>query len=343
LWCQKKPYGYIIGENRKLAPGDAHEVATVRRIFAEYIAGKSVRETCFALNANGERNGNAGQWSSSTVRGMLVNKAYVGTFDRCGVTIQNNHPAIIDAATFATVQRLLVERKPLTTPVFGGGDYLFTGLIRCGKCGSAMHGRRDGGKAKYYCVSWTHNKSCDANAVHQGELAEHVIDAVCDRFMNPAVVKRLRDELHRQVKTTTRQVNVEKLRQQVTAIEGKLAKAKRRLVEVDHDMLAVVQENIRDLIRQRGDIDAALDAAKTPQNALMAAADAKVDMAMERFARLRETLQQADTIALRELLRETVTKVDVWAERRQRGRQAVFMLDHGTIYARPVDLCGLPR
>ncbi len=227
----------------------------------------------------------------------------------------------------------------MTTPHRGGGNFLFTRLVRCGKCGAAMHGTPGWkGALHYACTHARDNGSCEGNRVKQDELAEHVVDAIVQRFTNPAIVARLRDELHKQVKTTTRKANVGSLTKRLASIDGKLVKAKRRLCEVDVDMLPVVQEHIRDLTRQRTEVQAAWEAAKTPQAALIGDADAKVQAAMERFARLRQTLQASNTAALRELLAETVGKVEVWSERN--GRQ--YHLQRGLIHVRMQELFCFP-
>lgn len=59
------------------------------------------------------------------------------------------------------------------------------------------------------------------------------------------------------MKSTTAKINVERTRKQLATVEGKLTKAKRRLVEVDPDMLAVVQEQMRDLDRRWGELQTA--------------------------------------------------------------------------------------
>ena len=64
---------------------------------------------------------------------------------------------------------------------------------------------------------------------------------------------------------------------------------------------------------------------------------------MGRFARLRETLQQADTVHLRELLSQTIDKVEVWSNPVMRGRRRVFQLDRGIIHLRSDELNKLLR
>lgn len=345
-WQGKIPYAYTVNGTRKLMHGDAHEVTIVRRVYAEYIGGKSIRHVCHHLNAAGERSRSGNEWSPTTVNKLLTNLAYIGTYAHGDVVIEGNHPAIIDRATFDTVQRLLTERQPLTTPFMGGGGYLFTGLLRCGECGSAMCGRTPhSGNQAYHCSGYTSKGAsyCNRNTVVQAELAERVTTAVAERFTNPSVLRRLRDELHRQVKATTGKVNVERTRKQLTAVDEKLVKAKRRLVEVDADMLPLVQDHLRDLQRQRTELQAALDATRTPADALRSAADESIDAAVSLFARLPETLQRGDTTDLRGLLRETIETVEVWTDKRPHGRLYQFDLARGVVHLRGANLFPWPR
>ena len=59
---------------------------------------------------------------------------------------------------------------------------------------------------------------------------------------------------------------------------------------------------------------------------------------MKLFSRLRETLQQADTMRLRELLSRTIEKVEVWSNPVMRGRRRVFQLERGVIHLRSDEL-----
>ena len=63
---------------------------------------------------------------------MLSNVVYIGVRRFHDIEIQNNHPALIDGKRSDAVQRLLTERKGITTPHEDGGRFLFTSLLRCG-------------------------------------------------------------------------------------------------------------------------------------------------------------------------------------------------------------------
>ena len=129
----------------------------------------------------------------------------------------------------------------------------------------------------------------------------------------------------------------------MTTLDKNLTKAKRRLLRVDDDMVPVVSDHIRELTGKRDELQASLKAAQTPVRTRLADVDAKVDKAMGGFARLRETLQQADTGHLRELLSHTIDKVEVWSNPTTRGRRRVFQLERGVIHLRSDELKNLLR
>lgn len=342
IWQGRIPYGYVRSKGGKLAIGDATEVATVQRIFNEYTRGASLRSIAHTLNADGIEAGDGRGWAAGSVRSKLTNPAYVGTFKWNELELRNNHPAIIERATFANVQRLLDERQTVTTPKENGGEFLLTSLLKCGKCGSPMCGLRQGHREYYRCQGHNRNGSsfCDLNLVKQPEVLEHVITAVESWLTNPKIVQRLRAELHKQVATKTTKASPARLAKQLATLEGKLTKAKRRLMECDSDMLTEVQQGIRDMRAEQLRLEAALEAARTPQDALTDEQDERIDKAMATFSTLRKTLVKADAVLKRELLRETVQRVEVWSERQTTGRQSTFRLVRGVVRVRSDNLFG---
>jgi len=342
-WQGKIPFGYIVVD-RRLQLGDPLQVEIIRRIFREYIEGRSLASIAHRLNAEGLQAINGGRyWIPHSIREKLKNPAYVGTFRWNDIEIPNNHPAIIDVADFATVQRLLGERQTVTTPKRDGGDFLFTSLLRCGKCESAMHGYANGPRLYYWCQGHKTKGSafCDLNAVKQNELLGYVVDTIEAHWMNPATVKAIRDELHSIVAEEHPKVSPKQIEGQLTALDAKLTKAKRRLVEVDTDMLPIVQEQIRELRSQHDQLQAALRATGTPRNALFAEVDERIDRAVTAFCGLRGVLESADPVHRRETIRQTVHHIDVWAERNG-GRKNNFRLDHGLITLRDDNLFTSP-
>ena len=150
----------------------------------------------------------------------------------------------------------------------------------------------------------------------------------------------LRDELHRQVNRDNPEVGPDEIRKQLSAIEGKLSKAKRRLVEVDTDLLPIDQEHIRDLCRQQAQLQDTLEAARMPRERIYADVDGRIDKAMQAFSRLRETLRKADPVHQRNFFQEAIQRIDVWAYPHQNGKRDVYRLERGFIRLRDDNLLG---
>ncbi|MDQ0010532.1 DNA invertase Pin-like site-specific DNA recombinase [Luteibacter jiangsuensis] len=68
-----------------LVPGPANEVAVVRRIFREYVGGRSLRQIAIRLNADEIPNLLGRRWVYGAIRRILVNEKYIGNnvFSRC--------------------------------------------------------------------------------------------------------------------------------------------------------------------------------------------------------------------------------------------------------------------
>lgn len=144
---------------------DEEQAAVVRRIFARYLMGDSVRKICRDLEADGIRTvRGCEKWSDSTVQHMLRNEKYIGDallqktyiqdiFTRKSMKnegqlpkyyVHNCHPAIIDRSTFQKVQEEIARRsskkkisaKAKTELGKYSGKYALSELLVCGECGS---------------------------------------------------------------------------------------------------------------------------------------------------------------------------------------------------------------
>ena len=144
---------------------DETQAAVVRRIFARYLMGDSVRKICRDLEADGIQTvRGCEKWSDSTVQSMLRNEKYIGDallqktyvqdiFTRKSMKnegqlpkyyVHNCHPAIIDRVTFQKVQEEIARRagkkktssKAKTELGRYSGKYALSELVVCGECGS---------------------------------------------------------------------------------------------------------------------------------------------------------------------------------------------------------------
>jgi len=177
-----KVYGYT--RDYEIIP---EEAAVVKQIFADYIGGMGVLAISKKLLAGGEK------FSVNTLRQMLRNEKCAGnlllqkTFTQDHLSkrrvknegqlpqylVENNHVAIIDAATFEAVQteyarRTAAQHRAGVTNATEKGafsqhalacpppaeGYTFTGMIRCGICGTAYRHKIAGSAPKYKKSVW---------------------------------------------------------------------------------------------------------------------------------------------------------------------------------------------
>jgi len=338
-WQSKTPFGYVLVD-RRLQLGDPLQVQIVRRMFQDYIDGHSLRSIAVRLNADGYSGLTENGWTVTTVREKLTNITYIGMYRWADIEIPGNHPAIIDAETWAQVQLRLGERKHRTTPHTNGGGFLFSGLVGCGKCESAMTGFADDGTVHYRCHGHATKGSCDRNSFKQDDLLACVVDTIEQHWMNPKIVSRLRSMLHELVDAEHPKVDAMQLEGQLATLDAKLTKAKKRLIEVDADMLPDVQDAIRALRSQREQLEAALKASSTPRSALFADVDERINTAASLFCGLRQELASADEVQQREVIRQTINRIEAWSERTLPRKR--YRLDHGNIELRTDNLFALP-
>lgn len=163
----KVVFGYRFDGERYVIKED--EAETVRRIFASYIAGASLRSISAELKERGAKTTLGFDFSHSVIDYIIHNEIYIGnivlqkTFVKDFITHQKVpnrgelptyrlcgcHEPIIDKETFAAAQRES-ERRAAKKHA-----YPFTGRIICGKCGKPFTRRSNNGK--YAC--W-HCRSC---------------------------------------------------------------------------------------------------------------------------------------------------------------------------------------
>ena len=165
FFAYKSFLGYHRGADGK-PEIDPEQANTVRRIYDRFLAGDSLQQIANGLTADGIPTPMGRTvWQASVVQSILSNEKYKGdallgkTYvedciskkvkvnagERPQYYVENNHPAIIDAATFSRVQEELARRaskrkvKQTGTTTEQGkycGKYALTELLICGECGT---------------------------------------------------------------------------------------------------------------------------------------------------------------------------------------------------------------
>ena len=183
----RPPFGYRVGPDRRLEIVE-NEAALVRHIFHLYLEENlGVRRIARRLNEEGYRTRRGGNWSMVSIRDILRNRVYVGTYTRFGITVPGSHTPIVTEDQFRAVQARLQDRRTATSKR-NPSRYLLSGLAHCGDCGNRMIGvsrkqqwRRGNGDTaeqayRYYqCESRTNQSVCDYHTQRADDLEAEVV------------------------------------------------------------------------------------------------------------------------------------------------------------------------
>lgn len=202
----RAPLGYEAvadGKRRKLAVVPT-EADIVRKVFELYAAGNGMKSIAMQLNATGFRH-RGRLFSKGNVALLLRNHAYTGRviFNRrdnaSGATrpesewiVTRSHEPIIDDGEFALVQKILVQRAPLETRGATRSLFIFTGLLRCGRCGQGLQTESARGRSRIYhyynCRGAQKGMGCRPRRLSAPALDTWLKRAIFDKLFTPEVI-----------------------------------------------------------------------------------------------------------------------------------------------------------
>jgi DNA invertase Pin-like site-specific DNA recombinase len=102
------PYGYVYKDSHLLI--DDEESDNVKRMFGEYVNGRTSKQIADLLNSLGLRTRSGNKWFKNTVSRILKNPVYCGYMEWDGILRKADHPAIVDVVMFNEVQKEIVHR-----------------------------------------------------------------------------------------------------------------------------------------------------------------------------------------------------------------------------------------
>jgi site-specific DNA recombinase len=257
------------------------EAAIVRRVFAEFAAGKSPRRIAVELNRDHIAGPRGGEWDASTINGNIVrgtgvlnNELYIGriVWNRLRYVkdpntgkriLRLNTPQswivqdvpelrIVPQDLWGTVkqrQQLLkrdtrpdVREKPFWAQQ--RPRFLMTGLAKCGECGSSYVKI----SANLFGCAAVRNRGTCSNRlnIRVETLEETILNGLRTRLMEPDLFKIFCDEFHREVNRLRSDENATTAtkRAELDRVERRI----RRIVELITDKDAPVRALKRELV-----------------------------------------------------------------------------------------------
>lgn len=171
--------GYTVGEDRKYAI-DPTGAKIVQEIFQLYADGMSATQIIAYCNERGYKTARGNAFNKNSLRTILRNEKYIGTYKLMDIVIPDGMPAIIDKVLFEKVQAMLKHNGKARAKAKAHENYLLTTKLFCGHCGSPMvgeSGTSKTGQVHYYykCTKAKREHACKKKSERKDWIEKLVV------------------------------------------------------------------------------------------------------------------------------------------------------------------------
>ena len=231
-----------------------------------YLDGYSYGEIINVLNCKGYRTRRGIPFAKNSIYSILRNERYTGVYIyvkdtsknpkgkyvRHGeydpdavVRIPGGIPAIISEENFRLVQEKMKERQHKAAKLTAKQEYLLSGKIYCGECGSPYAGNsrkpRPGHPLyiSYKCTKRNQREKCLNPEINRDKLEEIVLSRLSSVVFNPALIPELVTRFNDFIaeKTGSAQNKIEPLRSELRKVEHKIRITVNLMIDTESDAL----------------------------------------------------------------------------------------------------------
>lgn len=211
------PFGYqaVVDGRRKRLQVVEHEAAIIREMFMLCLSGRGCKAIANMLNQRNVRR-RGGRWSKSVVNYMLRSWAYAGylVFNRTDRTTKQirpesewiktrSHEAIIEEGIFMKVQNIISDRAPEEGEASHRSLHFFSGMLRCGVCGSSLMIETATGRSKIYsyynCSSFLKGRGCESRRFRADLIDQWLADYIIGQIMSLENLRDVASDIDRMV------------------------------------------------------------------------------------------------------------------------------------------------
>lgn len=231
------PYGYKTDETLHYVI-DEPKAVVIREIFARVASREPLIDICRDLNSRGIPSLSGKPWGRSSFNRLLANERYRGIYIYSDVRVEGGIPRIISDELFYKVQEVLTTKTNPRGRHRDAEDYLLTGKLFCGKCGSpmiGMSGKSKAGDLHYYyaCQKRRRKRGCDKRNVRRDDIELKVAQAIKDHVLQDDVIEWIADQ-------TVAYNERKEAESQIGILEEQLATAKRGIKNI----LSAIEQGI---------------------------------------------------------------------------------------------------
>lgn len=248
---------------------DEDTAPVVREIFEMYANGKTVTEIITMMNARNIVTSRGSAFNKNSLRKMLQNKRYIGTYTYKGTEIPNGIPRIIDDDLFMQVQEMMKKNRKAPARARAKEEYLLTTKLFCGHCKEMMTGYSGTSHTSavhhYYICNNRKKKLCKKKNV-QKDFIEKLVISECRKLLTPENIERISHEVVAASQRDQDMTNVRHLSKQLADIERKRKNLMSAIMECDSDLIRkTLYEQIPLLEKEKSDTELQLTLEKAKQ------------------------------------------------------------------------------
>ena len=240
------PLGFKVDKASKRYVVDPEMAAVVKSIFEMYANGMLISDICDKLNAQGYKTSHGAAFNKNSLRLMLRNKKYIGTYTYDGKEIPDGVPRIISNELFNRVQERLKINGQYSGHYKAKQEYILTTKLFCGHCKEPMvgvSGKTTTPKPYYYyrCRGVLH-KTCNKKAIRK-ETIEDIVVNECRKQLSKENIDMIARE-------TVALFEREKDNQTLKRLNSLLSENEQKLKNLT-DMLLTAPEDVRKLLYEQ--------------------------------------------------------------------------------------------
>jgi len=214
------PLGYDVNPQTKRLIINPYEAEAVKLIFGMYLDGFSYGEIVKKLSHSGYKTKQGGEFVTNSLHNVLRNPKYTGLYtysrsepknvdnkrnghrykaDEDVIKVEGGCPAIVSRDDFEQVQKRMESRKRKPASYRAKRDYLLTGRVFCGQCGTPYVGNCRPAKKdhpeylSYRCNNRTKRPRCSGWEIRKELLEGIVLCELANVVFDAAMIPKLKD------------------------------------------------------------------------------------------------------------------------------------------------------
>lgn len=214
--------GYDINKDTLKYEINSFEAEAVKLIFKMYLEGAGYTEIINELNRRGFKTKKGNSFGKNSLYDILRNERYCGVYvynkcvhpDESGkfnrhakksdediIRIDGGIPQIISKEDFMRAQEKMDERRRMTATFKSKQDYLLSGKIICGECGSTYAGNSRKSRDKFYvsysCTKKNGKVKCNNPGISRDNIEQKILKHLSEKVFNkdilPTIIEKYND------------------------------------------------------------------------------------------------------------------------------------------------------